>query len=485
MMIPFGPWQPDADPVTARGVLTDMRNAWPTKAGWRPQRGLLAASEQEIGGDQTVSGIWTATRLEGDIEIFIANADRIYRVPSRAADPVSVGGPFSVADGMRWRSVQFGDTLLATNFLDPIKAYDLSLGGNYVTLSADAPKARYIAPVRDFVVVAHTDDEVDGTDVYRTQWHGFTGGLPDITNWTSGQADLQRVADIGQINGLTGGEFGTIVGESGVAVMAYGGPLFQFTTKERRIGTRLPNSVSQYRQATVFWSPEGWASFDGQSVTMIGAERVDRWFADDCDEEHGWRMWSTVETGRGHMLWAYCGKGHRNRPNRLLRYIPTIDEWSVSDLEVDALGSGKTFALTLDDDYFNNLDAFTGNLDDPALWTSLPQTLCVANSRLAGFQGGPLTAMFETPELSLGGEFNRFLLARARVVRNGGTSSMSVAARERHDDDVSWSQIVGERTNGELRMRVPGRTHRLRSFVSGDWRSAAGVSVNGQQLGVR
>ena len=70
------------------------------------------------------------------------------------------------------------------------------------------------------------------------------------------------------------------------------GSLFQIEVVERQLGTRVPNSVVQYRQVTFFYSPEGWISFDGNTAKKIGLERIDRWFARDFDASTADRMWS-------------------------------------------------------------------------------------------------------------------------------------------------------------------------------------------------
>lgn len=492
MRIPLGPWRPDADPFSGQG-LVDVRNAIPARGHWRPQPGLLAATEHTV--TPPIQGMMVATRLSGDVELFIAFEGAIYRVPSRSADLIEVTSSsnsthFSTTAGMRWRYVQYGDLLIATDFYDEIQCYDLNLGGHFVPLASAAPKARYIAVVRDFVVVGDTSTVAEGRDAYRVQWHGFVDGLPDPTEWdlshsATTQADFQRLADIGQINGLTGGEFGTIVGESGVSRMSYGAALFQFDTVERRIGTRTPNSVNQYRQITAWWSPEGWAAFDGSGVRMIGVEKVDRWFAEDFDETQKDLMWSAVDSKTGHMLWAYCGNGHQGKPNRLLRYSPALDEWSASDIEMDCLAPGKTFAATLDDAMFNNLDAFTGNLDDPALWASLPSLLSVSATKISGFQGTAMTARFETAEFQIGGDERRSLFNRSMVIRDGGDVSLNIYRREKFSQPGSWSSAHTERSDGWCRFREPGRSHRARISLSGSWTAATALDVFGTPVGSR
>lgn len=482
MRVPLGPWRPDQARLGADG-LVDVRNAIPAAGQWLPQRGLIAATEQTL--DTSIQGVWATHRLSGDYEVFVGFGGKIYLVPSRSGDLIDVtGSPYDYSATARWRGIQFGDLDIRVNGVDETQARDLQAGGNYSDLATGvAPIARYIAQVRDFPVWAYTTDELDGTDAYRVAWPGFTNGLVDPTNWTTGQSDFQRVQDIGQINGLTGGWFGTIVCEQGVAVMQYGGSaLFAFEVKERRYGCRSPNTVNEYRGLTVWYSPEaGWCAFDGAAVRQIGVERIDRWFAEDFDENYASQCWADIDSKRGHMLWAYCGRGHGGRPNRLLRYSVPLDLWGVADIEMDALGRGKTFGLTLDD--IEDLETFTGDLEDPALWSSLPDTLAVKDSRLASFAGEVLTGRFEIGEFQLGSDEKRAMARRALVLANGGTHRLEIGARERFDGTLLWQPPMAPQSDGWFRFRVPGRTHSARVSLSGAWSSAQGVDLFAEQLG--
>lgn len=483
MRIPLGPWTPDVGRLGSEGLL-DMRNAIPAAGQWLPQRGLIPATEQTF--TAPIQGIWATHRLSGDYEVFVAYGGNIYLVGSRTAPVTDVSGPYDYSTTARWRGLQFGELDIRTNGVDEIQARDLNAGGGYADLAPGvAPIGRYIAQVRDFPVVAYTTDDLDGTDAYRVAWPGFTNGLVDPTNWTTGQSDFQRIADIGQINGITGGWFGTIVCEAGISLMQFGGAaLFSFETREKRIGCRTPTTVNEYRGLTAWYSPEaGWCAFDGSAVRQIGVERIDRWFADDFDENYADQGWADVDSKRGHMLWYYCGRGHGGRPNRVLRYSVPLDMWAVADIEIDAVGRGKTYGLTLED--IPDLETFVGNLEDPSLWSSLPDSFAIAGGRLSTFAGPTLTARFETGEFQIGGDQQRAMARRALVLAQGGTPSLEIGARERFDGTLNWSPSMGQQSDGWFRFRVPGRSHSARVSLSGAWSNAQGIDLFGDPLGKR
>ena len=206
--ITMGPWQPDIPALGSDG-LVDVNNAVPGRNQWLPQRRPIKVSDQSI--PPPVQGLWTANRSFGDQVAFVAFGGDIWLVSgfNEPLTDVSRSGAYDQTPTTRWRTVQNGNLLIATNGVNEIQAFDLVAGGDYGDLSPDAPRARYLAQVRDFTVVGNTLDPIDGAQVYRIWWHGFTNGLPNPRNWLDGQSDFATINDIGQIQGITGGQFGT------------------------------------------------------------------------------------------------------------------------------------------------------------------------------------------------------------------------------------------------------------------------------------
>ena len=99
-------------------------------------------------------------------------------------------------------------------------------------------------------------------------------------------------------------------------------------------------------------------------------------------------MWAATDNGRGHMLWAYCGRGSTGTPEPLLRYSVPLNRWSKSEIAVEALGQARR-SRTLDD-----AGSITSTLS-PATSTTrrcgrnLPQTLAVHDGGSAAFRAIP------------------------------------------------------------------------------------------------
>ena len=120
---------------------------------------------------------------------------------------------------------------------------------------------------------------------YRVRW----SAINDETDWTENvntQSDYQDIPDGGQIMGIRGGEFGLVLLERSIHRMTYVGTpfIFQFDNISRNKGCMASGSIVQYQGITFFLSDDGFYMCDGQQVTPIGAEKVDRFFLSDANE---------------------------------------------------------------------------------------------------------------------------------------------------------------------------------------------------------
>ena len=188
-------------------------------------------------------------------------------------DDVSKSGGYSGT--YRWQFVQFGDSVLAANGTNKIQQWTLGTSTAFADLAANAPTAKYITAVRDFVVSAN----MSSTEPNKVQW----SDINDEGSWTSGgasQADYQIIPQGGDITGITGGEFGIILSERAVSRMTYiGSPLFwQIDTISNNIGCTIEGSVARYGNNTFFYDESGFYMTDGTQVVPIGDEKVDNYF---------------------------------------------------------------------------------------------------------------------------------------------------------------------------------------------------------------
>lgn len=496
MRIPAGAWMPDRPSLT-NGGLPVVRNCIADNGFYRPLNSFQKINANTLAADPR--GMFVFRRGSSGWLLVYGGGTKLYEIASRTVAPTDISrdaGTYTMNPGDRWRGLQFGNSALLTNWSEPIQVIDTTNPTAFADLgSTDTdlmlpPRAKYIANVRGRVMVGYTYDSVDAEQSARVWWHGFTNGLPDLEAWTPGQAtaDFQDVAGIGPITGLTGGEFGTILGEDGIARVTLGGSFtFQIETVSDNIGCVLPESVQRYGNATFFFSREGWQVFNGAGTTPIGNGRIDRWFANDFDVDHSTKMWAApVSDINGTLAWIYCGAGHNDVPNRMLTFNTKSGLWSQADIDLEMLAPTVTFGGDLDDeadDRWDDLDTFDGDLDDPALWSRLVRLGGVRSGSLEAMTGSPLAAVFQSPEFEMAPGW-RSMLKLVTTLRGSGTVGTEIGRREQPGESPTWTGSYAEQDDGVVRCREFARYHTLRSTLT-DWSDFQGWDIEGVKAGRR
>jgi len=148
----FGEWLPDQPSVT--GAVTDAYNCYPVTNGYSPLRAAVDYS-QDAGQNLLIT---FAGKFSGASTLFAAGATQIYKFDSSDAslDALTTTGYTAVE---AWDSTQFGSKMILANGADKLQAYDLGSSTYFADLSADAPTAKYVTVVRDFVVAANVGGE--------------------------------------------------------------------------------------------------------------------------------------------------------------------------------------------------------------------------------------------------------------------------------------------------------------------------------------
>ena len=255
----FTDWLPD-QPANA-GSLNDAKNVYPLGIGYGA---FPSAVDFSNAASETLNSVFVA-KFGAVVEVFAGSATKLYKlnIGTLALADVSKSGGYS-GDGV-WRFEQFGNVVLACNDNARIQTWTIGSSTAFADVAATAPIAKDIAVVRDFVFAGNIGV---GSEPDKVQW----SDINDETDWTSGatsQSDFQIIADGGNVQAITGGEFGVILLEKSLVRCSYvGSPLFwQFDTISNGLGCLEGHSVAQYGNITFFLSDDGFYSTDGQTVT--------------------------------------------------------------------------------------------------------------------------------------------------------------------------------------------------------------------------
>jgi len=473
----FGEWMPDQPSVS--GALTDAKNVVSQAIGYGPFPTPVTFSTSNAAEDLT--SLYAAKQPDGNTALFAAGASKIYTVSG-------VGGITQVKTGMttgandRVRFTQFGKTVISTNNAEKLQAWTLGTSTSFADLSASAPIAKFITVVRDFVVCANTY-ESSAQQQYRVRW----SAINNETDWTEDvntQSDYQDIPDGGQIVGIRGGEFGLVLLERAIHRMTYVGTpfIFQFDNISRGKGCMVSGSIAQYQGVTFFLSDDGFYMCDGQNVTAIGAEKVDRFFLQDASESDYGSMSAAVDPIRKLVIWNYkTVNGNRS----VIIYNFKTQKWTYGDAGTDFLAEASTSSVTLE-----QLDSLSNSID--ALTTSLDSQLYVGGkyflggtlaTRVMTYTGANQTGVIATGDLDIGANS---VVTLARPIVDNGSATVAIASRTLLNQGVSFNTAVAASSENRVSLRSAGRYHRLKVTPTGDnWNNAISVDVDVTPQGVR
>jgi len=459
--ITFGEWLPDQPGIA--GALQSAYNVYPQQIGYGP---IPSLTDYSNSASENLTRVFSG-KIASSSTMFAGGATKLFKYDStnrNLTDVSKVGG----YTGGNWSFVQFGDVVLAANNSQKIQSFTLNSSTAFADVAAAAPVCKYLTVVRDFVVAANISSYPN-----RVQW----SDINDETDWTSGptsQSDFQDIPDGGDIQGITGGEFGLVLLEKAVVRMTYiGSPLyFQFDTISREIGCYEPGSVTQYGNMTFFLSDDGFYMCDGQRVTPIGAEKVDRWFWDDLSPSYT-KFSAAIDPVKKVVIWCYQ---NTNAGYSLLVYNWQLNRWSYGATAASYISSAATSAVTLE-----GLDLFSASIDalgvslDARQWLGGRLVFAgVRDAKIVTFEGQPMSAFIETGDLSSIASI--ITLARPQI--DNGSATVAVASREMLDDDIIYSTAVAASNENRVSLRSSGKYHRVKVVPTGDWTTMAGVDVN-------
>ena len=336
--IQFKDWLPDQPSIL--DTVSEANNVIPLAVGYGA---FKSAVNYSGAATEILNNVFTA-KVNADVNIFAGGSTKLFKVSATDLSMEDVTRAAGAYTGVnRWQFVQFGNYALASNGSEKIQYFDVTSSTDFADLAAAAPIAKYITVVRDFVVGANIGA---GTNPSRVNW----SDINDATDWTAGgasQSDFQELPDGGDITGITGGEFGIVFLEKAIVRMSYiGSPLFfQFDTISRNVGCIEGGSITQYGGVTYFLSDDGFYSCNGQQVTGIGSEKVDRYFFNNANISDIDSISAAVDPERNLVIWNYTTvSGSR----ALLIYNFETQKWCEADTDVNVLSTLATTGTSLD-----------------------------------------------------------------------------------------------------------------------------------------
>lgn len=496
MLLTIADYAPDLPPNNSRGASSNVVNLFPrTKESWGPVGTLSPYSSNGLASQ--CLGAMTAIDTGADNFLFCGDATSLYELApgSSAFANVSKVAGYSLAVSEKWNFTQYGNRVIGAAQGQNLQSFVLGSSTLFADLAAAAPQARYIATIKDFVMVGNTFDGTNGAQPQRVQWCA----IDDPTTWpTQGSTtEAQLLAgsqiipgDQGWIQGVVG-NLGTADGavffERGISRIVFQGSptVFAFQPAEGVRGTPAPKSIAQLGALVYYLGEDGFYAFDGSTSTPIGVDRVDKTFWATVNTSYLYNVVGAVDPINRLVMWLYpSNSASDGTPDSLLVYNWTLDKWGFAQISADYIFRAVTQGYSLDslDGYASgayNLDTLPFSLDS-RVWTGGQVLMGAFNPahKLNYFTGSPANATADTVEIEPGGAMGkRTFISTTRPMIDGGAPTVQMGYRNRLMDAPAFTPASALNTNGECPVRVDARYVRARVQTSGSFVHLQGIEI--------
>lgn len=493
MLLPIADFAPDLPANNSRGASANVVNLFPrTKESWGPVGTLSTFSSSGL--TSQCLGALTAIDTGANNYLFAGDAGKLYLMApgSSSFADVSKSGGYSLASSEKWYFTQYGQTIIGAAQGNNLQAYTLNSSTLFADLAGSPPQARYIATIKDFVMVANTFDGTNGEQPQRVQWCAVD--TPTLWPTAGSTQEAQTLAGSQIIPGDQGWIMG-IMGNLGTAdgavfferaiyrVVFQGSPtVFGFYPAEGARGTPAPKSLAQIGSLVYYLGEDGFYAFDGSNSVPIGVDRVDKTFWATVNASYLYNVVGAVDPINRLVMWLYPSNGSSGGiPDSLLVYNWTLDKWGFAQVNAEYIFRAITQGYSLDslDSTGYTLDTLPFSLDS-RVWTGGQVLMGAFNPshQLAYFTGSPANATADTVEIEPGAQLGkRAFVSTTRPMIDGAAPAVQMGYRNRLLDAPAYTGASAINVNGECPVRVDARYVRARVTTSGTFTHLQGVEI--------
>ena len=479
--IPLPAWRPDGA-NTSGASLEVADNVLPFADGFAPVPQFVALPGSALpgyplGGASMINSSRLTTTFAG-------TATNLYTYS--AAGWASVGSGYAATDDNSWAFQQFGQWVIASNGADAPVYYDLSGAEAFVALPGTEgvapPRMKVLGVVKDFFVGGYCEG-----NALRVQW----SGINNVTEWRPavGQSDFNIFPDGGDVTAIASGEYGLVFQSDSVRRMDYvgGDTIFAFNVISPNVGCVHPRAFAQVGRLSFFLSARGFMICDGNAVTPIGDEVVDRTFQSAAAVSYYGRMSCVADPVRKIVYWSVPAA----EPNTWFAYHWALQRWSRVRMSARLLLPGRSRDISLDEE-FGSPDALWDeglSFDDPAYFGGAPTFYVFnASNAIGALTGSPSAATLTLGPVALAGMGSKVALRRMRLDSDAVTGvTIAVDGRQRVGDAASVTTHSGPMASGDIVTRRRARTVALSFTIAAGtaWTFFNAFSVEYEQAGAR
>lgn len=349
---------PDVDPMTP-GVWTDCQHIIPFEAGFRGAPTGVASSAAVLAA--ACRGAAVMQKLDDTRRVFAGTQTKLYELTGTTwTDRSAGGGSYTGSVDSRWSWAQFGDTSMASNYIDAMQS---SSTGAFANLAA-APKAKIIVSAsNNFVIAFYTNEGVYG--VQPDRW--WCCAQNDQTTWTpsvaTGATTGRLIATPGSITAaLQLGDYVTAYKLRGIFIGSFVGSAsgtWQWTLVpgSNDCGAVGQEAVCDIGGAHFIVGDDDFWIFDGTRPVSIGDE-VRNWFKANSSEAYRFRTKATFDRARNVVWINYASKNSTGAIDSCLVYHVKRKRWGRDDVTMEAALNYVAPGTVI-----NGLDAYAATID--------------------------------------------------------------------------------------------------------------------------
>lgn len=327
------------------GVTTNSYGFIPLTNGFGNLPGLVSVGASALSAEcQGAAGVLLTG---GSFRLFLGTAAALYELSGTSLNDVSKVGGYSASTN-RWRFTAYGDYVYATDKIDPVQK---STGGNFADIAA-IPKCDFIDRVKDFVIVASTNETTYGDQADRW-WCSALGNPDDFTPSVATQCATNRVTDSpGPITASKAlGDDWMIYKRGSMFKGTYQGPPFiwDFQRVSDFIGAMSHECVVKIGYSHYFIGPDDFYVFDGAVPRPI-PNNLKNWFFDRLDKDYGYKIQGFYDRYASIIYWFYPGP--TNTTGEITNFVCVNlkkGTWGGGKAQIEALVEYVTGGMTYDE----------------------------------------------------------------------------------------------------------------------------------------
>lgn len=425
----FVGYAPDLTPET-EGIITACANIIPHPDGYKAQGADLDAGVAALSGESR--GFAVIRKLDNTNRIFAATRTAIYELSGSSWTDRSDSGGYDLGTDQELcaRFAQFGNVTLAAVGHNNRIQKSTTTG---FTAIANAPKAKCIETVNNFVFVFNYIDDTYGLGTRENGW--WCSALGNETSW-SPSTTTQSVA--GQfietpgpvIAGKRLGSYIVAYKEKSAFIGQYVGipAAWSWQQLPGEVGALSQECIVNVGTAHYFISTDDFQVFDGSRFASIGTP-IRSTFFNDLDPKYRSRIRAGHDKTNGLVYWFYPSKSGAGTNDKCIVYNYKLDKWGRCDTTVETVAEyiepGITYE-SLGTVYSTYNDLPTNISFDSSIWTAATSVVAFfkTDHKIYSFGGVPGASSITTWHIGDLAQFSTLSCVRPRFLITPSSSTM-------------------------------------------------------------